>query len=139
MEITPEIQALIDAQITEAKTKWESEILTPIQTELATLKPATKTDKEIALEAKEAELWNKEKSLHIKEKGLSDFADFINGESLEDLDKSIEKLNAILEAKKLNNSYIPEGHKTTDAYSVAEKNKNVEGMIGSKLSKLFSK
>ena len=139
MEITPEIQEIIDAQITEAKTKWVAEELTPIQTELATLKPAKKTDKEVELETKEAELWDKEKSLHIKEKGLSDFADFINGETVEDLDKSIEKFNAILEAKKLNNSYIPEGHKTTDAYSVAEKNKNVEGMIGSKLSKLFSK
>jgi len=139
MEFTPEQQAYIDAQITEEKTKWESEILTPIKTELATLKPATKTDKEIALEAKEAELWNKEKSLHIKEKGLSDFADFINGESLEDLDKSIEKFNAILETKKLNNSYIPESHRQTDAYSIAEKNKDTQGMIGSKLSKLFSK
>jgi len=139
MEITPEIQALIDAQITEAKTKWESEILTPIQTELATLKPATKTDKEIALEAKEAELWDKEKSLHIKEKGLSDFADFFSGNTIEDLDKGIEKFNAILEAKKLNNSYQPEGHKQTDAYTQAEKNKDTQSMIGSKLSKLFSK
>ena len=139
MEITPEIQALIDAQITEAKTKWVTEELTPLKTELATLKPATKTDKEIALEAKEAELWDKEKSLHIKEKGLSDFADFFSGNTIEDLDKSIEKFNAILEAKKLNNSYQPEGHKQTNAYAQAEKNKDTQGMIGSKLSKLFSK
>lgn len=139
MEFTPEIQALIDAQITEAKTKWVAEELTPIQTELEGLKPAPKTDKEKEIEEKEKELWQKEKSLHIKEKGLSDFADFINGESLEDLDKSIEKLNTILEAKKLNNSYIPQDHKTTDAYSIAEKNKDTQGMIGSKLSKLFSK
>lgn len=139
MEFTPEQQALIDAQITEAKTKWVAEELTPIQTELEGLKPTPKTDKEKEIEEKEKELWAKEKSLHIKEKGLSDFADFINGESLEDLDKSIEKLNTILEAKKLNNSYIPQDHKTTDAYSIAEKNKDTQGMIGSKLSKLFSK
>lgn len=139
MEFTPEQQEYINNQITEAKTKWETEILAPIQTELEGLKPVPKTDKEKEIETKEKELWAKEKSLHIKEKGLSDFADFINGESIEDLDKSIEKLNAILEAKKLNNSYIPEGHKTTDAYSVAEKNKDTQGMIGSKLSKLFSK
>ena len=138
MEFTQEQQAHIDAQITEAKTKWETEILTPIQTELATLKPVQKTDKEIALETKEAELWNKEKTLHIKEKGLADFADFFSSSSIEDLDKSIEKFNAILEAKKLNNSYIPEGHKTTDAYTQAEKNKDTQSMIGSKLSKLFS-
>lgn len=138
MEITPEIQALIDAQITEAKTKWVAEELTPIQTELTKLKPVPKTDKEVELEAKEAELWDKEKSLHIKEKGLSDFADFINGETVEDLDKSIEKLNAILASKKLNNSYIPDGHKPPDTYAQAEKNKDTQGMIGSKLSKLFS-
>lgn len=139
MEFTPEQQAHIDAQIAEEKSKWETEILTPIQTELEGLKPTPKTDKEKEIEEKEKELWAKEKSLYIKEKGLSDFADFINGESLEDLDKSIEKLNTILEAKKLNNSYIPQDHKTTDAYSIAEKNKDTQGMIGSKLSKLFSK
>ena len=138
MEITPEIQALINAQITEAKTKWVAEELTPIQTELATLKPAKKTDKEVELETKEAELWDKEKSLHIKEKGFADFADFFSGNTIEDLDKSIEKFNTILEAKKLNNSYQPEGHKSTNTYAQAEKTGDTQSMIGSKLSKLFS-
>lgn len=139
MEFTPEQQEYINNQIAEEKSKWETEILTPIQTELKGLKPTPKTDKEKEIEEKEKELWAKEKSLHIKEKGLSDFADFINGNTIEELDKGIEKLNTILASKKLNNSYIPDGHKTPDAYSIAEKNKNVEGMIGSKLSKLFSK
>lgn len=138
MEITPEIQAIIDTQLSEAKAKWVVEELTPIQTELTALKPVPKTDKEKEIETKEQELWQKEKSLHIKEKGLSDFADFINGESIEDLNKSIEKLSGILEAKKLNNAYVPDGHKTPDTYAVAEKNKDTQGMIGSKLSKLFS-
>ena len=138
MEITPEIQEIIDAQITEAKTKWVAEELTPLQTELTGLKPVPKTDKEVELETKEAELWDKEKSLHIKEKGLSDFADFFSGNTIEDLDKSIEKFNTIMEAKKLNNSYIPDGHKTTNAFAEAEKNKDTQGMITSKLSKLFS-
>jgi hypothetical protein len=139
MEFTPEQQEYINNKIAEEKSKWETEILTPIQTELERLKPTPKTDKEKEIEEKEKELWAKEKSLYIKEKGLSDFADFINGESLEDLDKNIEKLNAILEAKKLNNSYIPQDHKPTDAYLIAEKNKDTQGMISSKLSKLFSK
>jgi len=138
MEITPEIQELIDAQVAEAKGKWDTDILVPLQTELAGLKPATKTEKELAIEAKEAELWNKEKSLVLKEKGLSDFADFFSGNTIEDLNKGIEKFNAILEAKKLNNSYVPEGHKQTDAYAQAEKNGDTQSMIGSKLSKLFS-
>lgn len=137
MEITPEIQELINAQLTESKAKWEVEILTPLQTELAGLKPVAKTDKEIALEAKEAELWTKEKNLHIKEKGLSDFADFFSGSTIEDLDKGIEKFNSILEAKKLNGAYVPNGHKQTDAYAQAEKSGDTQSMIGSKLSKLF--
>lgn len=138
MEITPEIQALIDAQLNEAKGKWETEILAPLQTELQSLKPVAKTDKELAIEAKEAELWTKEKALHIKEKGLSDFAEFFSGNTIEDLDKGIEKFNAILEAKKLNNAYVPSGHKSTDAYAQAEKNGDTQGMITNKLSKLFS-
>ena len=137
MEFTPEQQQFIDTKLTEAKSEWEVDILAPIQTELSTLKPVAKTDKEKAMDAKEITLWNKEKSLHIKEKGLSDFADFFDGKTIEDLDKQVEKLNKVLEAKKLNNSYVPEGHKQTDAYANAEKNKDTQSMIGSKLSKLF--
>lgn len=138
MEFTPEQQAHIDGLLAEAKTKWDAEILAPLQTELAGLKPVAKTDKEKEIESKELELWNKEKSLVLKEKGLSDFADFFSGNTIEDLNKGIEKFNAILEAKKLNNSYVPEGHKQTDSYAQAEKNKDTQSMIGSKLSKLFS-
>ncbi|AFM40993.1 hypothetical protein Desaci_2018 [Desulfosporosinus acidiphilus SJ4] len=138
MEFTPEQQAHIDGLLTEHKEKWETEILAPLQTELAGLKPVAKTDKEKEIEAKEQELWNKEKSLHIKEKGLSDFAEFFNANTIEDLDIQAEKLNKILEAKKLNNAYVPSGHKTADAYAQAEKSGDTQTMIGSKLSKLFS-
>lgn len=138
MEFTAEQQAYIDAQITEAKSKWETEILTPVQTELAALKPVPKTDKEKEIEAKEKELFEKEKSLILKEKGLHEFADFFNVSDLTELDGKVEKLNKILETKKLNNSYIPDGHKQTDTYTQAEKNKDTQSMIGSKLSKLFS-
>lgn len=139
MEFTPEQQAHIDGLLAEAKGKWDLEILAPIQTELANLKPTPKTDKELSLEAKEQELWNKEKSLVLKEKGLIDFADFFNAQDSENLNKQVTALNIILDAKKLNNSYVPEGHKQTDAYAQAEKSGDTQSMIGSKLSKLFSK
>jgi len=139
MEWSEEQQTEINRLLDEAKGKWESEILAPIQTELEGLKPVKKTDKEKEIEAKELELWQKEKSLHLKEKGLSEFAEFFNANTIEDLDKGIEKFNKILEAKKLNNAYVPSGHKTTDAYAQAEKNGDTQSMIGSKLSKLFSK
>jgi len=58
----------------------------------------------------------------------------------EDVKKAQEKINKLLELKKkqdIENSYKPTDHKPDDSYSVAEKEKNVEGMIFSKLNKIF--
>ena len=58
----------------------------------------------------------------------------------EDVKKAQEKINKLLELRKkqdIENSYKPTDHKPDDSYSVAEKEKNVEGMIFSKLSKIF--
>lgn len=140
MDFTEEQQTEINKLIGEAKTKWETEVLAPVQSqvkELEKFKPAEKSDKEKEIEAKEKELFDKEKNLILKEKGLHDFADFFVVSDLKELDGQIEKLNKVLEAKKLNNAYVPDGHKQTDAYSQAEKNKDTQSMIGSKLSKLF--
>lgn len=140
MDFTPEQQQAIDSMIADAKTKWVNDELTPLQNQIQELdkfKPTEKTDKEQEIEAKEIELWNKEKNLILKENGLHEFADFFVANDAEQLNKGIEKLNKILETKKLNNSFVPDGHKSTDAYSKAEKNGDTLGMIGTKLSKLF--
>lgn len=58
----------------------------------------------------------------------------------DDIKKAQEKINKLLELRKkqdIENSYKPTDHKPDDSYSVAEKEKNVEGMIFSKLSKIF--
>ena len=63
--------------------------------------------------------------------------DLIDSDSLE---KAQAKINKLLELKKkqdIQNSYKPNDHKADDSYSVAEKEKNVEGMIFSKLNKIF--
>jgi len=63
--------------------------------------------------------------------------DLIDSDSLE---KAQAKINKLLELKKkqdIENSYKPTDHKPDDSYSVAEKEKNVEGMIFSKLNKIF--
>ena len=63
--------------------------------------------------------------------------DLIDADSLE---KAQEKINKLLELRKkqdIENSYKPTDHKPDDSYSVAEKEKNVEGMIFSKLNKIF--
>ena len=60
----------------------------------------------------------------------------------DDVKKAQEKINKLLELKKkqdIENSYKPNDHKADDSYSVAEKEKNVEGMIFSKLNKIFGK
>jgi len=60
----------------------------------------------------------------------------------DDIKKAQEKINKLLELKKkqdIDNSYRPTDHKPDDSYSVAEKEKNVEGMIFSKLNKIFGK
>lgn len=60
----------------------------------------------------------------------------------DDIKKAQEKINKLLELKKkqdIENSYKPTDHKADDSYSVAEKEKNVEGMIFSKLNKIFGK
>ena len=60
----------------------------------------------------------------------------------EDVKKAQEKINKLLELRKkqdIENSYKPTDHKPDDSYSVAEKEKNVEGMIFSKLNKIFGK
>ena len=65
--------------------------------------------------------------------------DLIDSDSLE---KAQAKINKLLELKKkqdIENSYKPNDHKPDDSYSVAEKEKNVEGMIFSKLNKIFGK
>jgi len=58
----------------------------------------------------------------------------------DDIKKAQAKINKLVELKKkqdIENSYKPTDHKPDDSYSVAEKEKNVEGMIFSKLSKIF--
>ena len=58
----------------------------------------------------------------------------------DDIKKAQEKINKLLELKKkqdIDNSYRPTDHKPDDSYSVAEKEKNVESMIFSKLNKIF--
>ncbi|GBF32254.1 hypothetical protein DCCM_0447 [Desulfocucumis palustris] len=137
MEFTAEQQAHIDQILADTKAKWIKDELEPIQAQVEQYKPKEKSDTEKALEQKEQELWNKEKSLILKEHNLHEFADFFNANDTEQLNKDIEKLNKVLDAKKLNSSYIPDSHKQTDAYTQAEKNKDTIGMIDTKLSKIF--
>jgi DNA repair ATPase RecN len=63
--------------------------------------------------------------------------DLIDADSLEKAQAKINKLVELKKKQDIDNSYRPTDHKLDDSYSVAEKEKNVEGMIFSKLSKIF--
>jgi molecular chaperone GrpE len=140
MEWTPEQKQAIDKMIAEQKDKWVKVELEPLQNqvkELEQYKPVEKSDTEKALEQKEKELFDKEVNLYLKENGLAEFGEFFNVQNMDEVKDKTEKLNKILEGKKLNNSYIPDSHKSNDTYTKAEKNKDTVTMIGTKLSKLF--
>ncbi|ABO48928.1 conserved hypothetical protein [Desulforamulus reducens MI-1] len=139
MEWTPEQQQEINKMLVDAKNKWIEDELNPLKNqvkELEQFKPKEKSDAEKALEQKEIELWQKEKNLILKENNLHEFADFFNAKNIEQLNKDIKKLNKILEAKKLNNNYVPDGHKgKADSYTQAKKNNDTLGMVKALFSK----
>ncbi|GED25189.1 hypothetical protein BAG01nite_12910 [Brevibacillus agri] len=131
-------QEQVNELLEQEKSKWESEVLNPIQTELAKYKPAEKSDAEKALEQKQAELWQKEIQLTLKSEGLEAFADFFQVKDTDELTAKVKKLKEIINGMKIDNSYKPDnGHKVSDRYSQHEKSGNVVGMIESKLASLF--
>ncbi|WP_066639689.1 hypothetical protein [Desulfolucanica intricata] len=138
MEWTDEQKQAIDNLIADEKNKWVEQELTPLQNqvkELEKFRPLEKSDKEKALEAKEKELFDKEVNLYLKENGLAEFSEFINVQNMDELKEKAEKLNKILESKKLNNSYVPDNHKSADAYSNAKKQGDTVSMIKALFSK----
>lgn len=77
--------------------------------------------------------------IEMLKNGLSeDLFDLVSADNVEVAKSKISKLVELNKKNKVDNSYKPEGHKETDdAYSVAEKQGDVQGMLKSKLSKLF--
>ncbi|WP_409174839.1 hypothetical protein [Brevibacillus fortis] len=131
----------VNGLIQSAKDEWTNTELEPLQQqikELEQFKPVQKTDAEIALEQKSKELFEKEKTLTLKEAGLQEFAEFFEVGNIDDLQSKIEQFNKILASKSLDNTYKPESHKTSDKYSIAEKKGDTVSMIGSKMSKIFN-
>lgn len=78
--------------------------------------------------------------LEMTKNGLDPEAmyDLVDAESVEKAQRKISKILDMRKQGKLDNSFKPEDkHKQTDDYVAHEKNGNVEGMLKSKLSKLF--
>lgn len=94
---------------------------------------------EIEYQNRMKELWQKEVNLELKLEGLHDFAEFFFVEegNREELEAKIKRFKEVLGKRDLNNGFVPEGHRSADKYTLAEKSKDTKAMIGSKLSKLF--
>ena len=102
----------------------------------ANLAGATKKMKEIDTLKKDN--LNNSIKLEMAKNGLDlDLFDLVVADNIDTAKTKITKLMDLQKKQQIDNSYKPEQHKTDDAYSVAEKNGNVEGMLKSKLSKLF--
>lgn len=65
--------------------------------------------------------------------------DLIDSDSLEKAQAKINKLVELKKKQDIDNSYRPTDHKPDDSYSQFEKSGNVEGMLKSKITRLFGK
>lgn len=94
----------------------------------------TKTLEELQKQNLEANI-----KLELLKNGLSeDVIDLVFDSDIEKAKARIQKLGEITKKNDLSNAYVPNDHKANDEYSEAQKNKDVEGMIKAKLSKIFS-
>jgi len=76
--------------------------------------------------------------LEMIKAGLDEsFFDLVESEDVEKAQEKINKLVDMKKKEKIDNSFKPEDRKTPDEYATFEKNGNVEGMLKSKISKLF--
>lgn len=133
-------QEQVNEQIANAKTEWEKEFLNPIVAErddLLQYKPKDLTDDEKAMQQKQQELWQKEVGLSLKENGLEQFASIVKVENEDELKEIVKTLGQVVNDIKVSTGYVPQDHANTDEYSKFEKEGNTQGMIATKLSKLF--
>ena len=129
-------QEQLDHAIQNAKNEWIEQELNPIVTErdgLLQFKSKEKSESEIALETKQQELFTKEVLLELKSAGLEKFADIVKVTNSDELVTTIETLTSIVNEIKVENGYVPDNHKSTDAYNTAKSKGDTKGMIKSLL------
>jgi hypothetical protein len=124
-------------------TKQEvEEMLNPLNKEINDLKGIVAEGNKAIEKVKELEKANLDNAikLELTKSGLNpdDVYDLVSADSLEKAQVKINKLIELKKQNKLDNSFKPEDKKKqSDEYSHAEKTGNVEGMLKSKLSKIF--
>ena len=134
-EVIEQQQEVTEVQETVSKQEYDS-LVTQME-ELKSKLPQEKSESELAIEAKEKELFQKEVSLTLKESGLEQFAEIIKVSDADELNATVDVLKKIVNEIKVSTGYVPTEHAKQDAYSEAEKKKDVGGMLSAKLAKLF--
>jgi len=134
-EIVEDATSYTDAQL--------EDLMKPLKDEVDRLNKLITDDtvpkEEIEYQNRMKELWNKEVTIELKMEGLSDFAEFfvVEENNREVLEQKIKSFKEVLGKRELDSGYVPDNHRNTDKYSLAEKSKDTKAMIGSKLSSLF--
>lgn len=137
---TEEQQQQINQLIADQKAIWEVEQLAPVikeRDELLQYKPKEETDEQKEIAQLKAQLQHQQLVSNLEKAGLIDFMDFVSVGDGEEIQEKIEKLNTVLEARKLSNNYVPDNHKQTSKYEQAASKNDTVSMINAKLSKLF--
>lgn len=95
-----------------------------------------------SIDKQKQEVWELQKELTLEKQNIGEFKDFFNVDNVEDLNTKIEAFKGILGDKfkenKIDSNYTPTEHKSIDKYAEASKNKDVQKMIGLKLSKFLN-
>ena len=117
------------------------ELFKPLETEITELKNNVIEGNKAIEKIKELEQGNLTNSIKLEmvKQGLDPEAmfDLVEANDIEKATAKITKLVEMRKQQKIDNSFKPGEHKQTDEYSNAEKAGNVEGMLKSKLSKIF--
>lgn len=125
-------QDQVNKMLAAEKGKWETEVLNPLQQahdDLLQFKPKEVDEKEVEHQKRMQELHNKEIEMELMFSGLEDFKEFLYADTIEEFQDKLKRFNKLLADKKIDNSWKPESHKQTDAYTHAKSQGDTLNMI----------
>lgn len=117
------------------------ELLKPVEKEVNDLKAIVAEGNKAIEKVKELEKANLASTIKLEmtKAGLDEsMFDLVDAPDVKTAQAKIAKLVELNKKAKIDNSYKPDEHKTNNEYENAEKEKNTEKMISTKLSKLFA-
>lgn len=133
-------QEQLDEAIQDARLEWVNNELDPVVAErdnLLQYKPKDLSEEEKALKQQQQDLFNEKVEFQLEKNGLTQFKDVIKVENDEELENVVKGLSQIVNDIKVSTGYIPKDNAKDNEYDKFVKEGNTQGMIATKLSKLF--